>query len=833
MDERLKPIARAIARTRRTLFWERSAAAIIPVLAAVAGGLGVLLSGFLPRLPGALHAAVLAAMAAGLGWLCWRSARRFRWPKRWEAIGQLERNHDLRPGLLADLQDQPAAGDASLWAAMSGQWASRLGPLTLRRPKADMAGADPYRLRFVGVGLLVVGLILSRGAPSQTLEASISPQFGGPGPALADAWITPPGYTGKAPIFLVRRGPLADLPSIAEAVPAGSILTVRVTGQGSRVPGAALRTRGVSDGEDGGASAAAPPPDITEEGATRIVRLPLHTDTELLGRLAGETIALTLPVTQDGPPSVTWQEAPSDAAGRRVVIAVDIYDDYGIEEATLKLSLADTLDRAPDVLRPATDVLNAEATFDVPALTGAAGAKTVELDLTEHPWAGLPVELIVEVVDGASQRALSVPQDMTLPERNFYNALAQTVIEERQNIALNPDSTPRSAQLFGALTFAPEQFAADAGEYLLLRTASLDLEKVDRIGTDAIVENFWPLALALEDVGLALAKRRLEAAQKAVREALASGAAQAEVDRLLEELRQAMREYIAALAASGDAEMAGGATGPSMDAMDLEDILAEIAELRRQGDSEAARRRLAELEQMLANLQIAQGGGGSGTGGQGGEPGEDGESALDEAGEMIDRQRRLADETFGAGQAGEPGEGQEGARTPSDLAREQGALADDIEGLASGQAGEQSGDQDGAGAEAFRNAQEAMEDAADALARGDLGIAQDLQERALGFLRQGAEDLVQQELAENAERGGSGQDGDANAGDGQVRRGWGDNRDPLGRVYGEQGDTGVEIPDLVDAEAVRALVQSLRDRLADPTLPAGERSYIERLLKRF
>ena len=117
----------------------------------------------------------------------------------------------------------------------------------------------------------------------------------------------------------------------------------------------------------------------------------------------------------------------------------------------------------------------------------------------------------------------------------------------------------------------------------------------------------------------------------------------------------------------------------------------------------------------------------------------------------------------------------------------------------------------------MRDARRAMGAAADALARGDLTTAQALQERAIEALDEGAEAI-------RAARGEPGGGGDARAGRGV---------DPLGRAYGQPGASGVEIPGLSDPERVREVLETLRRRVADPTLSPEERAYIEGLLERF
>jgi hypothetical protein len=61
-------------------------------------------------------------------------------------------------------------------------------------------------------------------------------------------------------------------------------------------------------------------------------------------------------------------------------------------------------------------------------------------------------------------------------------------------------------------------------------------------------------------------------------------------------------------------------------------------------------------------------------------------------------------------------------------------------------------------------------------------------------------------------------------------------RDPLGRPQRSEGpDFGnsVKIPDEIDVQRAREILEELRRRLGEQTRPALELDYIERLLRRF
>lgn len=121
---------------------------------------------------------------------------------------------------------------------------------------------------------------------------------------------------------------------------------------------------------------------------------------------------------------------------------------------------------------------------------------------------------------------------------------------------------------------------------------------------------------------------------------------------------------------------------------------------------------------------------------------------------------------------------------------------------------------------------EAMGDAAGALGEGRSGRAVGSQGEALDALRQGAQGMAQQ-LA-NRGRGN---------GPGGIRRGDSfPNEDPLGRPQRTTGpDLGsqVKVPDEIDTQRAREILDAIRRRLSEPMRPLIERDYLERLLDKF
>src|SRR5262249_58229087 len=108
------------------------------------------------------------------------------------------------------------------------------------------------------------------------------------------------------------------------------------------------------------------------------------------------------------------------------------------------------------------------------------------------------------------------------------------------------------------------------------------------------------------------------------------------------------------------------------------------------------------------------------------------------------------------------------------------------------------------------------------MGESDLDRATQQQSLALDRLRKGAQSMAEQ-MMEGAEA--------------QSRQGPGNNgRDPIGRPdRSNRPDLGlsVQVPDAIDIQRAREVLDELRRRLGDPSRPAVELDYFERLITPF
>jgi hypothetical protein len=224
---------------------------------------------------------------------------------------------------------------------------------------------------------------------------------------------------------------------------------------------------------------------------------------------------------------------------------------------------------------------------------------------------------------------------------------------------------------------------------------------------------------------------------------------------------------------------------------------------------------------MLENLQAGQP--------QMGDQGQQQQmEALNQLGDMIRKQEELMNQTFrtqhGQSPDGKPMTPEEMQQALKDLQAQQQALGDQLQKLMEQMQGQ--GMDPGS---KLGQAGESMGRAGDALGAGRPGSAVGEQSSALDALRQGAQGLAQQ-LAQQQGQGGQGGRG--------VRTGNSDtpNSDPLGRPRRTTGaDLGstVKVPDEIDTQRAREILDAIRQRLGDAFRPEQERDYLERLLEPF
>ncbi len=814
------------------------------------------LAGLWPRLDALSHKIVLGLFAvAFLAALLWAASVRL--PSREAAIRRLERNSGVphRPAsayadtLTETGQDDPAT--RALWQAHRERLARLLDRMKVGTPHPRADRKDPWALRALMMLGVVTLLAFAGDSASDRLRSAF--RIGPPvtaAEARLDAWVTPPAYTAKPPIML-SDGARGGLLPVAENgkpldVPERSQLIIRTSGTGLG------RLSLVTRSEDGTTTRLEADAPKTADDAAEI-KSELRKSGVMTVSVGGSEIATwAFNVIPDKPPTIALVEEPESSLRGSMTLRYTAEDDYALASAEVVLKKLPSGDGDPDTAWAREDLLKGprfplDRPPPLPLRLPAPNAKNNEaktqLELGQHPWAGLRVVMTLEAKDHAGQVGASKPVEMILPMRLFRKPLARAVIEQRQMLVEDDRYRPRVLTALEALTTEPEGFITDTRAYLGLRNAYHRLKRdKTRAGMKDTIDQLWHVALRLEDGDLSDAERRLRELQEQLSKAIKDGASPEEIARLMQELRQALNEFLEQMMRQAQnqppMQMPPGMDQnmQSLSQEDLERMMRQIEEMAKNGSRDAAQQMLSELRDLLDRLQsgrMAQG-----QQGQQGQMGQQMMQSMNELGNIIGQQQRLMDDTFSQqGQQGQDGQqgqqGQQGQRGQQGQGQgQQGQRGQQPGGRGLGQRQGQLGDALGQlqrqlrqfgmrAPEQFNGAEQAMRDAQRALENGDLDQATRDQSRALEQLRQGAQSMAQQMLQRMPSR--FGQAGDVP-------------RDPLGRPpRSENLDPGnsVRVPDAIDMQRAREILEELRRRLGEATRPQLELDYIERLLRRF
>jgi uncharacterized protein (TIGR02302 family) len=823
-DERaeLPGLERRLRLAGAAILWERHWPSLWPMLGLA--GLFLVLAEFdlLPRLPGWAHLAILGVLGLGILYAGWHALRSFVRPHRETARRRIEQASGLQHRPLTALDDRMSAtidpASDALWRAHRARMLKVVRRLRVGTPRAGFARRDPYGLRAAILLLLLIAGLDAGDQWGARLLRAVKPSFAATvaaAPATLDVWLTPPAYTGLAPQFLQRDRAVETI-----AVPTGSTLLAQITG-GRDTP--KLKVDG----------------DATEFARVDAKSFKLGATIASGSRLTVEQDGATLgtwamTVIPDETPTIEFVTPPQRTQRAALRLEYLAKDDYGVEGARATIRRTDP--KATD------ETLELELPLPGQHLREARAASFH--DLTPHPWAGLAVELRLVAIDAIGQTGSSEPVAMTLPERAFNHPIARAIIEQRKALTLDPASREAVAEILGDLSARPGLYSDDIVVFLGLRTARARLFLDGSAETTvAIQQLLWDTALRVEDGNLSLAERELRQLQQALQEALARNAPDAEIEKLMNELQQAIDKYLQSMMENMQKmDPAQMEKMPPMDPSrmvtrdDLKKMLDRARELARTGSKDAARDMLARLQEMLENLRA-----GKPMQAQGGDSQQ--RQMMRGMRDMMQKQQQLLDKSFRASrpQQGQRGQqGQQGQRGQQGQQGQQGGHEGEM-GDAAGQQealrrmlGEmmrQMGEGMGDIPAPFGRAERAMRDAAEALRNGQPGQAVGPQSEALDQLQQAARAMAEQMQNQMGGEPGEGEWGqpDENAPRQRV------DRDPLGRPLSgngsyDQGD--VKIPDQADVQKSREILDELRRRAGEQR-PKDELDYIDRLLKTY
>jgi uncharacterized protein (TIGR02302 family) len=691
------------------------------------------------------------------------------------------------------LDDRSVTRDAAslaLWQAHQSRARAQLINLHWPRWMLSFADRDPYAVRYALLILLVLGGITGWGALGSRLVAAINPALGRLHIAtpVLDAWITPPEYTGLAPIMIATPAGLRHDGDVID-VPEGSTISAHVVAEDGAAPQLLANNEAV---------------DFTADA---------HGDFQASAALhQGETVAVRRGWQELGswqvrfiapqPPAIAFAEPPSVTEQKSVRLSYDAKDQYGIASVTAVVSPRESL--------PGASSIPIEITLSAPQ---AKEAKRVDFeDLTASPWAGLPVDIRLVAFNTAGQKAVSAPESFVLPEREFFNPVARALVDERKKLLQSPyDDAARAeaANIMAGIAQQPRNYHNDAVVLMALRSGAvrLILNRGQEVVTP-VSDILWQSAVRIEDGTIGMAEQNLRAAQKDLADALDRNASEEEIQKLIDRLHQALAQYLSELstrmaAQPGPVENLGSLLGEQSNMLtprELEKMLDDMRAKSASGQRDAARQELAKLQQLLENLRTG--------------PTELSETqkaevrALKELHDLIKDQQSLLDDTFKDGQSAMHADAKK-------LGGQQGGLLDRLKGMMQGMKG-------GAPDNLNRGA-DAMKGAQGKLGAGASAAAVPYQDEALKAMQEAeqslADDLRSSLMVLPSPEMAGGEGG----------------QDPLGRdlMGPPRDDDSVRLPEQMKTRHVREILDELQRRAGDMGRSKPERDYIERLLQNF
>jgi uncharacterized protein (TIGR02302 family) len=794
---------------------------------------------------------------------------RVRWPSRADAIRRLELRSGLPHHPASSYEDTvssapPEGQTARIWRVHQARLKARLGKLEVGAPIPRTDRADPIGLRAILMLAVVTALALVGDSASDRLQAAFRfTSYADIAGARLDAWVTPPPYTSRPPVLLsdgsqkerAKAETTGELPPIFE-VPEQSTIFVRLGGKAPvaltleylDAEGQPLRDPDPPAGKTGSEAGSASKAESKQ--ATPVVRQVkgvLKPGTAMVRVLAGksELASWSFKIIPDKTPEIAFTKEPERTRRGAMKLYYQMKDDYGIASAEARLERLPldpgdpkTSWARPEVLKGPRPPLERppRIVLRIPP-RNAKSPKTWSFhELGSHPWAGMRVRMTLVAKDHAGHVGESKPKEFVLPERLFFNPLARAVIEQRRKLVFDPRYADLVGKALDALTIAPELYLPDKAVYLGLRSARHRLRQdQSRRGISSVVEQLWHLALRIENGGgLSEAERRLKEIQERLSKAIERGASDKEIRELMKQLRQALAQFLQELAKQAQQmpPQQQQQPGQQLTQRDLQRMLDNLERMARQGSKQSAQEMLSQLRDLLDRLQSGRMARRQGQGQQGRQM----MRLMDKFGEIIGKQQRLMDDTYGAQRKGRQGQqqGRQGQQGQEGQQGQQGQ-GNGQNGDRQGRLGRRQGDLEGELGGLQRDlrrfglrppgqldgARRSMENARRALERGDYGQATREQSRALEQLRQGTQSMAQQLRSRMPSQFGRADDAPL---------------DPLGRPQRTEGPdlgTSVKVPDEIDAARVREILEELRKRLGERYRPELEREYIERLLERF
>jgi len=820
------------------LYWEQFWQASFWPMMIAGGTLLAVFSGLLGVLPLYLRIALVTLAALAFLYAC-RALIKISWPSQAEGLRRIEKRSNLSHRPVTAWHDDLAdpQGDEqthALWQLHKKRQLEQFSDLKPGVPRSNWMYLDPWAWRFTLASLLLVTFVLN----GQNWRFELARLSGDPlvktvQSVTLDAWISPPAYTRKAPTLLTSAAFKEALAQGQDIIaPEGSKLMVRVNGVAQF---SIVLSQLLENGEPGKqleTISAEPENQADFSEATVVLKRPVHIAVNYQGKNQSNWNVALIP---DEPPQVRVASKLSITPTGGFAVPWTVSDDYGVASlaGTLVLVKKSTGQKRQKIRPLSYDPPVFSASL--PRLNPKKAKGRAFQDFTAHPWAGQQVQLLMTAKDQAGQSGQSRKIVFKLPERDFAKPLARVLIEQRRKLVENPDDRKKVVKSLAAFMAWPEGLLEKSGNYLGWRGVTTGLYRArTRDQIKASVAEMWKLAVTIEDGDLSQARRKLEAARRALQKALKEGASPEKIAELTKNLKDALNEFMQALARQAQQNQASNQlqqnglqqNGQQIRSRDLQKMMENIENLAKSGANDAAQEMLSELENILKNLQA-----GLPQRPMAPQRNPPGARSLEELTEMMRRQQGLMDKTFkmpdqqfgqkraDENQADKDSAKRKGANRRDELATQQEQLKDML-----GKLMEQMEKNGLPSPRSLEQARRAMRDASRALKNGQKGSALGMQGNAMKGLRKGAEAMAREMMR--------GQGDEGNFGDHSESAG--SQQDPLGRPMPRNGAEFGPNKDMLPKESeimrARDIMRALRNRSNDRQRPKIELDYLQRLL---
>jgi len=793
--------------TRIVILWEVLAKYLFFLVGILIIFLTLTLLNFFTYLSFWFHILLLAVFLIVIGMILTKAVLLVRWPSIMECARRIEIDNLAPNRPISTLFDKPILNKHSpIWDIHYNKILKQAHSLGYFQLRPFFHSVDPL---YICLPLCIIFLITIYTYSNNFItkvEAALLPQnnYIELDAAVFSGWISPPNYTELAPIVLSE-----EIKSIR--APVGSVLTARMyggDGLSKLLINEYVRDFSMIDKDNYAVESV-----INSSGNLTIKQ--------------NNTIIFNKPleVVEDQNPTVELLEKPESTVKGVLKITYLSRDDYGITNLYSHVVLKKNL----------SVIDQKELNFSLPFDKKVKGSQYSEYyyDLTEHIWAGLPVKFSIFAEDFVGNRGGSQEYEIILPEREFNNPLAISIINQRKNfglrllslkqIALNLDEVANNEIISKEYAIAQVWLEEVLGVLKDLEN-NLHMDVINEKRSLAI-KKLWKSALFIESGQLVKAEEDLRKAQENLRESLSESNDAGEIQESITNLDEALENYLDELeepmnvdapqvSESEDPGDRGGENGAeSNERQDLEEKLEEIADLAVSGSLDEAKDQLDAMQDVTEALDREELGEALGD-----EESPDQPRAMQQISEMIQEQEALMEESFdqslNSAQADQktPGSG------PVNAGEEQENLRKQLENVM-----KEIAESDNPIPESLGRADRAMRQASRELNRNRPDRAQAAQGRVIEELSKAAESLDKMH---------SGNGPSQMAGENRENTSR-DQRDPLGRVPPGQGSSpggDVGIPNEPDITKARKIAKQLYKKAEKSVEDSIERKYVDSLL---